>query len=50
MTSTKKIYAVANQETGLWYYSFDNRKDAEQKAKEMTEYHNKKYIVKEVEG
>lgn len=50
---TKKeitIYMVINKETQIHHCGFYNRQDAEQRAKEMTEYHNKKYIVIEVKA
>jgi hypothetical protein len=43
------IYMVINKETGISHCGFYNQQEAEQKAKEMTEYHNKQYIVKELE-
>jgi len=39
---------VINKETEISYCGFYNKQEAEQKAKEMTEYHQKKFIVIEV--
>lgn len=40
-----KKYFVICDETGITHFIFDNQSEAEKKAKEMTEYHNQKYIV-----
>ena len=43
------IYTVINKETEISHCGFYNKQEAEQKAKEMTEYHNKQYVVREIE-
>jgi len=39
------VYMVINKETEISHCGFSNKQEADKKAKEMTEYHNKKYIV-----
>ena len=41
------IYMVINKETGISFCGYYARKQADQKAKEMTEYHQKLYVVVE---
>lgn len=43
------IYMVINKETGISHCGFYDKQKALDKAKEMTEYHNKQYIVREGE-
>ncbi len=40
------IYAIINKETEITVKYYDVQKEAEKVAKEMTEYHQKEYIVK----
>ena len=42
-----KKWLVVNEETGISHQGFDDRKEAERSAKEMTEYHERKYVVRE---
>jgi hypothetical protein len=44
------IYLVINKETEISHCGFYDKLEADKKAEEMTEYHNKQYIVKEVKG
>jgi len=44
---TTKRYLVVNAETQISHDAFETRAEAEKVAREMTEYHQRKYIVKE---